>query len=84
MARPEFISVLRNPPMTDQVMRMVATDSMTAAIASRGMTLLVRYLRVSRAWYTGRMVGRPGRVISEAARWTTEVTEGTEEHRERS
>jgi len=39
--------------MTDQTMSSMATHNVTATAASSGMTLLVRYRRVRRAWYTG-------------------------------
>jgi len=39
--------------MTDQAIKTIAVQSMTAAEARRGMILLVRYLRVRRDWYTG-------------------------------
>ncbi|GJM19818.1 MAG: hypothetical protein DHS20C14_20310 [Phycisphaeraceae bacterium] len=53
--------------MIDQVTSTVATDSMTATIASNGMILLVRYLRVSSAWYTGGTVPEPARPVRHSA-----------------
>ena len=51
--RPDDSSVARNPPITDHEMSTIAVHSTTAREASSGMTLLVRYRRVRRDWYTG-------------------------------
>ena len=56
--------------MTDQVTSTVATLSVTAAIASSGITLLVRYLRVSRSWYTS----LPPSVVGRASRGRSRVS----------
>src|SRR6267142_286652 len=65
--RPDSTSITRNPPMMDQTMSSIATQSVTATAAKRGMTLLVRYRRVRRDWYTGGTVGKGGGGKSGAA-----------------
>ena len=47
----------RNPPITDHTMSTIALQSITAAAARSGITLLRTYRLVSKAWYIGPMVG---------------------------